>query len=179
MIPKSTRLLEDERSLYQKESRIPQVARALTGVLGSTYVLYQKSLFYHWNVKGANFYGLHKLFEEHYEALHKAGDVIAERIRSLGYVSPGTLREFLAVSAIKEDEIVPANATTMIKNLIDSHEICASQAREAHHAARQAADQATMDLLVHRMAFHEKAAWMLHALLSDERMEQALPIERL
>jgi starvation-inducible DNA-binding protein len=178
MIPKMKRVTEDVKD-FENKSETPEVVRALTGVLGSTYVLYQKSLFYHWNVRGANFYGLHKLFEEHYEALHKAGDVIAERIRALGYTSPGTLWEFLSVSAIKEDDELPKDATAMIRNLVNSQEICANQARDAHQAAKQASDQATMDLLVNRMAFHEKSAWMLHALLADEKSEQALPIERL
>ena len=146
------------------KSALPQVVKALTGVLGSTYVLYQKSLYYHWNVRGHNFYGLHKLFEEHYEELHNAGDVIAERIRALGYVAPGTLAEFLQLSQVGEDKDLPKDTATMIANLLESHEICAKQAQDALKAAEKSEDQVTVDLMVRRMDFHATAAWMLRAI---------------
>ncbi|MEZ0262209.1 MAG: Dps family protein [Alphaproteobacteria bacterium] len=161
---KPLRKIEDVPAAATEKSALPQVVKALTGVLGSTYVLYQKSLYYHWNVRGANFYGLHKLFEEHYEELHNAGDVIAERIRALGYVAPGTLAEFLQLSLVKEDKDLPKDTATMVANLLESHEICSKQAQETLKLAEKSEDQVTMDLMVKRMDFHAKTAWMLRAI---------------
>jgi len=53
-------------------------------ILAGTYALYLKTQYYHWNVVGAEFYNLHKMFEEQYEELRDAVDDIAERIRTLG-----------------------------------------------------------------------------------------------
>ena len=142
-----------------------RVAEALSGFLASTYSLYQKSLFYHWNVTGDNFVGLHSLFETHYEELHKAGDAIAERIRALGHFAPGTLKEFAELSDVPEDRQLPRNAHDMIVNLLKSHEICSRQARDVLHTAERCEDEVTIDMMVDRMAFHDKSAWMLRALV--------------
>jgi starvation-inducible DNA-binding protein len=145
---------------------LPEVVHALSGVLASTYVLYQKSLYYHWNVTGRDFYALHKLFEAHYEELNEAGDEIAERIRALGHVAKGTMRDFIEMSFVREDETLPESAEKMIANLADSHEICARQANDACKAADALEDSATADLMTRRMLFHDKASWMLRALLA-------------
>ncbi|NDF12061.1 MAG: DNA starvation/stationary phase protection protein [Proteobacteria bacterium] len=143
---------------------VDAVAQALSGFLASTYTLYQKSLFYHWNVTGENFVGLHSLFEQHYEELHKAGDALAERIRALGHFAPGTLGEFCALTQVEEDKKLPSDARQMIMNLLESHEICSQEARLVLKAAEDAEDDVTADLMIERMAFHDKAAWMLRAL---------------
>lgn len=141
-----------------------EIARVLSHFLASTYVLYQKSLFYHWNVKGPNFVGLHTLFEEHYQELHKAGDVIAERIRALGHASPGTFAEFASMSSVREDSKLPAASRDMVANLLKSHETCSKEAKQVFDCADKAGDEVTGDLMVQRMAFHDKTAWMLRAL---------------
>lgn len=147
----------------QKGSNSAAVVEALSEFLGSTYVLYQKSLFYHWNVTGPNFMGLHTLFEQHYNDLHMAGDQLAERIRALGAIAPGTMREFLAHSRLKEDAKLP-DAPTMIKNLMRDHEASSAHANEVLKVAEEAEDDVTVDMMVERMTFHDKAAWMLRAL---------------
>jgi starvation-inducible DNA-binding protein len=145
-----------------KESRA-QVASALSGLLASTYTLYMKTLFYHWNVTGPTFPGLHKMFEEQYQALHLAGDELAERVRALGHMTPGTYREFSRLSAVDEDEELPRDSRTMLDNLLASHESCSLEARSVLEVAEEHGDQVTMDMMVARMAFHDKTAWMLRA----------------
>jgi starvation-inducible DNA-binding protein len=147
-----------------------EIASELSRFLASTYALYQKSLFYHWNVTGKNFVGLHQLFEQHYQALHEAGDVVAERIRALGHFAPGTLAEFAALSAVSEDRKLPANADEMIVNLLRSHEICSKEAHQVLDIAQKAQDEVTVDLMIQRMAFHDKAAWMLRALMAESNL---------
>lgn len=144
-----------------------EVATALGSMLASTYSLYVKALFYHWNVTGPQFHGLHTLFEEHYENLHSAGDEIAERIRALGHFTPGTLRSFAALSVVKDDEYLPENAEGMLKNLRVAHELCAGEARQVLEVAERAGDEVTADMMVERMRFHDEANWMLNASLSQ------------
>lgn len=160
---KVMRAQEDARNVGDGPRERAETARALSHFLASTYVLYQKTLFYHWNVTGQNFVGLHSLFEQHYEELHKAGDTIAERIRALGHVSPGTFAEFLAMSSIGEDKKLP-NPAAMLHTLLKSHEKCSMEAREVLEVADKAGDEVTKDLMIRRMDVHDKAAWMLRAL---------------
>ncbi|MFC3051456.1 Dps family protein [Kordiimonas pumila] len=148
----------------KKESR-SNVAQALGAMLASTYTLYVKSLFYHWNVTGPQFHGLHVLFEDHYQNLHEAGDELAERIRALGHFTPGTLESFAALSVVKDDEKLPKDAKGMLLNLKEAHELCAGEARRVLEVAEEAGDEVTADMMVDRMRFHDESIWMLSASL--------------
>jgi starvation-inducible DNA-binding protein len=140
------------------------IAHALARVQADTYTLYLKTHNYHWNVTGPMFQTLHLMFETHYNELWTAVDLVAERIRSLGFPAPGTYRQFAALTAIQEDDGVP-RAEEMIRNLVQGHETVARTARTAFKLAEEVHDQVTCDLLTQRMQVHEKTAWMLRSLL--------------
>jgi starvation-inducible DNA-binding protein len=140
------------------------VANALGRVLADTYGLYLKTHYFHWNVTGPRFRELHLLFEEEYNELWLAVDLIAERIRALGERAPGTYADFARLGSIPEPQGVPA-AEAMIEALLRGHEIVTSTARAAFSVAETVNDQVSMDLLTTRMQIHEKNAWMLRSLL--------------
>jgi starvation-inducible DNA-binding protein len=141
-----------------------QIAAALSKVQADTYTLYLKTHNYHWNVTGPMFQTLHLMFEQHYNELWLAVDLLAERIRSLGFPAPGTYSQLAALTAIKEDEAIP-KAVEMIRRLVEGHETVARTARSAFKLADEVHDQPTCDLLTQRMQVHEKTAWMLRSLL--------------
>jgi starvation-inducible DNA-binding protein len=70
-----------------------QIADGLSRLLADTYTLYLKTHNFHWNVTGPMFQTLHLMFETQYNELALAVDLIAERIRALGYPAPGTYAE--------------------------------------------------------------------------------------
>jgi starvation-inducible DNA-binding protein len=141
-----------------------QIAQGLARVLADTYTLYLKTHNFHWNVTGPMFQTLHLMFETHYNELALAVDLVAERIRALGFPAPGTYKQFAALSAIAEEDGVP-KAEEMIRKLVEGHETVARTARQVFKAAESASDQPTCDLLTQRMQVHEKTAWMLRSLL--------------
>jgi len=140
-----------------------EIAAGLGRVLADTYTLYLKTHNFHWNVTGPRFRELHLMFEEEYNELWLATDLIAERIRALGEYAPATYREFAALSSIAEPEGVPA-AEAMVTELLAGHEAVVRTAREVFPVAEGGSDQVTMDLLTQRMQIHEKTAWMLRSL---------------
>ena len=144
-----------------------EVAKGLSHVLADTHTLYLKTHNYHWNVTGPMFRALHALFEEQYTELWLAGDLLAERIRALGFAAPGSYREFSKLAYIREADGVPA-AGEMIGELVKDHVTAARTARWALSLARSAVDAPTEDLLTRRLAAHEKAAWMLRSLSAEE-----------
>ena len=146
-----------------KEAKRAEVAKKLAGFLATTYTLYMKTLYYHWNVTGPQFHSLHELFEGQYNDLHTAGDDIAERIRALGHFTPGTYKAFGKLSAIEEDNELPTDATQMVRNLLHDNELASKEARKVMEKAEDAADEVTIDMMVARMSIHEEAAWMLRA----------------
>ena len=140
------------------------IAAGLSRVLADSYTLYLKTHNFHWNVTGPMFQPLHLMFETQYNELALAVDLVAERIRALGVVAPGTYKQFIALSAIKEDDGIP-KAQDMIRRLVEAHETVARTARSVFKTAESASDQPTCDLLTQRMQVHEKTAWMLRSLL--------------
>ena len=140
------------------------IAKGLSRLLADTYVLYLKTHNFHWNVEGPMFQTLHQMFMEQYTEAWNAIDLVAERIRSLGHYAPGTYREYLELSRVKERPGVP-KAEQMVKLLIEGQEAVVKTAREVLPVAEKADDQPTLDLLTQRMQVHEKNAWMLRSLL--------------
>lgn len=147
------------------EKERKKIARGLSRLLADTYTLYLKTHNFHWNVTGPMFQPLHGMFEEQYTELAAAVDLIAERIRALGFPAPGTYSEFAELSSIKEDTGVP-NAQEMIKLLVEGQEAVVRTARSIFPVVEKNGDEPSADLLTQRMHIHEKTAWMLRSLLS-------------
>ncbi|MER3588441.1 MAG: DNA starvation/stationary phase protection protein, partial [Mastigocladus sp. ERB_26_1] len=89
------------------ETNRAKIAEGLSRLLADTYTLYLKTHNFHWNVTGPMFQTLHLMFEQQYTELAMAVDLIAERIRALGYPAPGTYSEFAQLSSIPETSGVP------------------------------------------------------------------------
>jgi starvation-inducible DNA-binding protein len=140
------------------------IADGLSKLLADTYTLYLKTHNFHWNVTGPMFQTLHLMFETQYTELADAVDVIAERIRALGFPAPGTYKQYAELSSIKEDEGVP-EAKEMIRLLVEGQEAVIKCARSLFPVAERVNDEATADLLTQRIQLHEKTAWMLRSLL--------------
>jgi len=140
------------------------IAGDLARLLADTYTLYLKTHNYHWNVTGPRFRDLHLLFEEQYTEMAIAVDDIAERIRTLGAIAPGTYSEFAELTSISEK---PGNrpAEEMLEDLVLSQEALIRTARAALPRAQQAGDESSAALLSDRLRVHEKAAWMLRSLI--------------
>ncbi len=140
------------------------IAHGLSRLLADTYTLYLKTHNYHWNVTGPMFNTLHLMFEQQYNELALAVDLIAERIRALGHAAPGSYRAYAELTVITEEGDQP-DAETMIRRLVQGQEAVVRTARQVFPAADKASDEPTADLLTQRMQIHEKNAWMLRSLL--------------
>jgi starvation-inducible DNA-binding protein len=137
-----------------------KTVESLSKLLANSYVLYLKTHNFHWNVTGPMFTTLHTLFETEYTELALAVDEIAERIRALGAVAPGTFAQYAYLAAVKEAEGVP-KATDMIRELVEDQRKVVAAAKDVVKAAEGAGDDATADLGIRRIEVHEKNAWML------------------
>ncbi len=148
------------------EKQRENIAQGLSRFLADSYTLYLKTHNFHWNVTGPMFQTLHLLFMDQYNEQWMAVDLIAERIRALGFPAPGSYKAFSGLASIKESEGNP-KAREMIKELIEGQETVVRTAREIFPLAEKAGDQPTLDLLTQRMQIHEKNAWMLRSLLEE------------
>jgi starvation-inducible DNA-binding protein len=149
-----------------KSSDRKKIVDGLAELLADSYTLYQMTHNFHWNVTGPQFNSLHQMFMTQYTEQWTALDLIAERIRALGYPAPGTYRQFAKLASIKEVEGVPS-ANDMIRHLVTAQEATARTARRLFPIVSAADDQPTADLLTQRLEVHEKTAWMLRSLLES------------
>ncbi|MBK6336678.1 MAG: DNA starvation/stationary phase protection protein [Betaproteobacteria bacterium] len=143
-----------------------RIAEGLSHLLADTYTVYLKTHNFHWNVTGPMFHTLHAMFMDQYNELWLSIDLIAERIRSLGFPAPGTYAEFSRLASIKETAGVP-KATEMIRLLVEGNEAVVRTARKVFPLVDKVNDEPSADLLTQRMQVHEKNAWMLRTLLEE------------
>ncbi len=141
------------------------IADGLARLLADTYTLYLKTHNFHWNVTGPMFNTLHLMFETQYNELALAVDLIAERIRALGYPAPGSYKAFAKLASIADAPDKAPKALDMIRILAEDQEAVVRTARAVFPLADAAHDEPTADLLTQRMQVHEKTAWMLSAML--------------
>ncbi len=146
------------------EDKRKEIADGLSHLLADTYTLYLQTHNFHWNVTGPMFNTLHLMFEAQYTELSLAVDLIAERIRALGFPAPGTYAAFAKLSSVEEVEGVP-RAQEMIGLLLKGQETVVRTARSLFPLLDEVNDESTADLLTQRLQLHEKTAWMLRSLL--------------
>lgn len=147
------------------ESYLKEASQGLSDVLASTYKLMIKTQVYHWNVVGPLFAPIHKLTEDQYNALFVAADIIAERVRALGHIAPvnfGDMKSFAPTGHSVDN----SSAHDMVADLIKDHEAASRAIREVAAKAGDEGDLVTEDMLTERLTFHEKALWMLKAIIS-------------
>jgi len=140
------------------------VSNSLKIALADSYLLYLKTQNYHWNVTGPNFKSFHLMFEEQYNDLFLAVDLIAERIRSLGEKAPGTYAQYIKLTNLKEgDENLDANS--MVKELASDQDLIAKTLTNVLKEAQAVGDEVTAGIATDRIEIHQKNAWMLKSSL--------------
>ncbi len=141
------------------------VAERLKFLLANTAVLYIKTLNFHWNMVGPQFFMYHKMLEGQYNELSEALDTIAERIRQLGPKAPATMQEYLSLATLKEGKST-LTQEKMVFELVRDHVALVQQCTRLIEFAEEKNDQGTMDLVIDRLRSHDKVAWLLRSNLS-------------
>ena len=117
----------------------------------------------HWNVKGAEFIALHKLYDDLAGEVLAYIDDVAERAVQLGGVAAGTLR--MGADATRLEEF-PAGAVGSIESVTlvaDRFATVAASSRAAIDTATEAADADTADLFTEISRGLDKSLWFLEA----------------
>lgn len=152
------------QNIGMAEESQQSVAQKLKVLLADSYLLYLKTQNFHWNVTGPNFHSLHVMFEGQYTELADAVDTIAERVRALGQIAPGSFKEFSELTTLNEAGVV-SEGSDMLKELSSDHESIIRSLREMMPMVTKVDDEVTLGLLTDRMSVHEKMAWMLRSSL--------------
>lgn len=117
----------------------------------------------HWNVKGPHFIGLHKLFDEIYEAVGEYVDLVAERIVQLGGIAEGTARVVATRTSLNEYPLDIASGRDHVKALSDALAAFGKQARAAIDQTGEWGDADTADLFTEVSRGIDKWLWFVEA----------------
>lgn len=140
-----------QTQLYSTKIDIAEDARKeLVGILNQqladTFDLYSQTKQAHWNIKGEDFYSLHKFYDDLAESIEAYVDTIAERVTALGGIALGTVRMVATSSTL--DELTPDIVSGMdtLKALIDRYAAYAASTRQALARAGELGDPTSEDL---------------------------------
>lgn len=114
----------------------------------------------HWNVKGANFSGLHVLFGEAYDTLSEQADEVAERLSQKGVFVEGNV-SFLVKTSFIGDLPKTENNTSLAKSGGELLRSLANYAQERFVDATNAGDHITADLLIGQAVALDTLAWKI------------------
>ena len=117
----------------------------------------------HWNVKGPNFIGLHKLFDEIYEAIGEYVDLIAERVVQLGGIAEGTVRVAGQRSSLSEYPLVLTTGEEHVAALSDALAQFSAKAREAIDELEENEDPDSVDILTEVSRGIDQWLWFVEA----------------
>jgi starvation-inducible DNA-binding protein len=146
---------------------LPAAARAslvtlLNQQLANVADLYSQTKQAHWNVRGAEFYQLHKLFDDLAEPLEEHIDIVAERAVTLGGLALGTVRSAAAASELDEFPLQPGGMD-YAKALAQRFAKAANAVREAMNVSDELGDLDTTDLLTDLSRDLDKSVYFLEA----------------
>ena len=131
--------------------------------LADTFDLYSQTKQAHWNVKGAQFFQLHELFDKLAGTLEDFVDLIAERITAMGGAAMGTARMAANASRLPEYPVEVADSMPVIDALAKRYASLAATTRAAIDTAEQLGDMDTSDLFIDVSRELDKALWFLEA----------------
>lgn len=148
------------------EKNRKHVADELSKIQADEFVLFTKTKNAHWNVEGIDFYDKHRFFDEQANQLDDIIDSVAERIRTLGYYAPSSLKSYLELTQLAEPKQSKYDSQSFIKELLSDNEIIINYLRKNINIfANDYEDLGTSDFITGLMQDHEKIAWFLRTLL--------------
>ncbi|MFC4437494.1 MULTISPECIES: DNA starvation/stationary phase protection protein DpsA [Natrialbaceae] len=160
----------EENELRLEQDKAEQIVDALNTELANAYVLYHQLKKHHWVVEGAEFLPLHEFFEEAYENVEEAADIIAERAQALGGVpvsGPANQQERATVEFEGEDVY---DIRTMMQNDLEMYGEIIASLRDSIELADNLGDYATAEILREILVTTEEDAHHFEHYLEDDTL---------
>ncbi|WP_026707166.1 Dps family protein [Flavobacterium frigidarium] len=140
------------------------IADQLSKILADEFILYSKTLNFHWNIEGPDFHAVHLYLETLYQEQQGTVDTVAEKIRALGHYAPATLKKYLKLTHLTEEIKGKNDSQSIFAELLEDHEsIIVFIREEIKPIANKMKADGISDYITGLMEQHEKTAWMLRS----------------
>jgi starvation-inducible DNA-binding protein len=153
-----------ETNIGIKEEYRKAISEQLSKLLADEFILYTKIRNAHWNIEGPDFHAMHIFFEQQYKEVDEMMDSVAERIRKIGHYAPATVKQFLQLTHLTEQDVKKNDSRGYLKELLQDHESIIEFIRgNINSIANEYNDIGTSDCLTDLMVAHEEMAWMIRS----------------
>jgi starvation-inducible DNA-binding protein len=163
---KPTIVLQKTRNPIPEGARIESV-RALQPVQCAAIELYLQLKNAHWNVRGSNFEGLHRLFEETAGELEQIADTLAERVAVLGGEPLATVQKLAAVPNLADAPAGMKAQDEFVRLICDRLAFYIQMLANAMDSFERNSDYVSQDICTKATGVIEKKLW---------RTESHLPV---
>ncbi len=142
-----------------------EVSKSLNQILADIHILIVKLHNYHWNVSGMQFHAIHNATEAYYDYFFEQYDEVAERVLQIGAKPVSTVKGYLELATISEDEGTKFDATYVLENILADFNALLGSCKKVNDLAE--GDTGTQDLLNGLVAWLEKEIWILKSSLGQ------------
>ena len=119
----------------------------------------------HFNIKGENFYGWHKLLQKIYEDSEAIQDDLGELIRALDELAPETITDILRMADMPDTIAMSTDAMSLLTLVLDGQEHMVNSYNKLMSVATEEGHDDVANFAQDRIRQHKKFAWMLKASL--------------
>lgn len=153
---------------YSTKNDLPEGARRevvalLNQRLADCIDLQTQSKQAHWNVKGASFIALHKLFDEINAAVAEYADLLAERVVQLGGIAEGTVGVVAERSTLVDYPIGLSTGAEHVAALSDALATFGRTVRVGIEEMNELEDAGSADILTEISRGVDKWLWFVEA----------------
>lgn len=117
----------------------------------------------HWNVKGAQFFQLHQLFDQIHSVVEEFVDTLAERIVTLGAVADGRIATVSKTTSLQEYPLRASTGSEHLAAIAASLASFGALVRKNIDAAAELGEQGTADLFTGLSRETDKQLWFVEA----------------
>jgi len=121
----------------------------------------------HWTIVGPNFISVHLLLDEQAAMLSRQTDLYAERMRAVGGVPSGTVRQASRTSTLPDLEARELPVLEAVEALVHRFEMYSESLLAAANQSGDSGDLATQDIYLEALREVDKQAWFLKSHLSS------------
>lgn len=140
---------------------MPEIVDLLNSHLATHIDLHMQLKQAHWNVRGSNFIGVHKLFDEAADAVEGYYDTLAERAAALGSAACGTLEDVTASTLLRPYTLQVASSDRHVRAIVTSLTTVSDEGRKAITECLGAKDQATADVFIEIVRGIDKLKYLI------------------
>jgi starvation-inducible DNA-binding protein len=117
----------------------------------------------HWIVTGPNFIALHELFDRQAEEMRQHADAFAERMRQLGSIPRGTIRQAAERSQLDDFPTSAQDERSVVQTIVDRYQSFGMAIEESAREAGSAGDVASEDLYIEVLRATNLQRWFLES----------------